>query len=361
MKKKQLISFFGVVVALAAISFVSIEHDKFTGSDKIVSTFNNNYLSIPYDMELNGKTIVLNDIQLYQQETEHGYIPVVLTTVDASALDENDIYWMNQQNSYQISCSCESAKNNMDTSYGLYKKYEEGNLWTYIFYSPYREYKSDFNDNLEVTICVNLIQDDLIPNTNDHQEYGYNFYVNQYKMDITRPVKDISEFPSEYSDIFNDITGSEDSESLEVSVSANLDMISSDSDYQDMLDFYYNKFFSLMSPMSDNQIMETTDHAQRLKEISDTISKLDKSSDELKAYFKEFDKHRTTPPMGTKIMDLFYNAQFAVNDYKIAMWHLYDGLVDDNSNDIERSSEYLNKASEEIQAFHKTYREESNK
>lgn len=157
----------------------------------------------------------------------------------------------------------------------------------------------------------------------------------------------------------NDVYETDNSQ--EVVSDSNLDMIDSNADYQDMLDFYYNKFFSLMKPFSDNQIMETEDHSQRLKEITDTISKLDASSDELSAYFDEFDKHRTTPPMGTKIMDLLFNAQYAVADYKIAMRHLYDGIINNNSEDIELSNKYLGKVNEELQAFHQTYNEESSK
>lgn len=140
----------------------------------------------------------------------------------------------------------------------------------------------------------------------------------------------------------------------------------SDDEYYNLLVKYGDIFTEKLSILSNNNIASLIEQNSDLEvlqsEIDNTLSALAQAEKDLQSYYDDFDKDRTKPPMGTKIMTLLSYAQSALRQYTIGVEHLNDYInYSHDQSDIDHMVKYIDKATTSLNDFKQLLDEEQQK
>lgn len=162
---------------------------------------------LPYDnIQYNGETLKLESVDVYKEKSSSGfgYYPYVVVTLDKTGLSEECFYWLIEEKDIDVTCYYTSEKNEVDFSrMPLLKSYYNDTQLVYMFNDYNNEYKHDFSD-IELTLSLDLTQEEKYKYENDEGEItdlnkvnAYTCRINSGLSEIESEVKDISELNEE--------------------------------------------------------------------------------------------------------------------------------------------------------------------
>lgn len=70
--------------------------------------------SIPHDISYDGKNIILDSVNLYEDKVDHGYSLYALVNFDFSDLSDDDIYWMEEDEDLDVTIYVDSEQNKFE-------------------------------------------------------------------------------------------------------------------------------------------------------------------------------------------------------------------------------------------------------
>ena len=123
-------------------------------------------------------------------------------------------------------------------------------------------------------------------------------------------------------------------------------------EYTEMLLKYSDIFTEELSVISELDIIkeleQNSDMSTLKKKVTDTLTKAEKAELTLQDYYEEFDKDRTAPPMGTKIMTLLSHARSALRRYVMTLEYAESYLDRREQKYIEKVDKYWEKTTEAL-------------
>ncbi|MCI9271800.1 MAG: hypothetical protein HFH11_11775 [Dorea sp.] len=201
MKKKLMAILLGLTISVFT---VACSNDSLDRGEK--ETFD----ELPGEMKLNGSTLSLEDISIYQSENNYEWYVYATLSVDISNLSEEEKHWLDKDNDEvhgvdrilnpKIYLTCED--NNIDFDDMMDYGYSDVGNYRVYFFGKLDTYKNNF-DHSEATVSIGIKQDETYKTKNkdgDELELNKN---NEYKYHITGNVKYVQEMPKDISDAFN--------------------------------------------------------------------------------------------------------------------------------------------------------------
>lgn len=168
--------------------------------------------SLPFDMDYNGGTIIFDSVDVYQTQSAsgHGYVLYVVATIDVSKMDEDSLYWFDQEiedlfsQDLFVSSYITSESNNLDFEpLSRVKGVDYGDKRSYAF-AVIDEQKNSFIDS-EIVVSFKIPQEETYTSTDDDGDtHEYN-KDNSYLYDLVVTDDSLSDIGSMDSDMVNTI------------------------------------------------------------------------------------------------------------------------------------------------------------